>query len=122
MAKAKTPSFVVEQKIETLPSDTFFLEKKFFACHKIYNTAVKHCRQEVEKLYQDERYMKAIELLKQTEGSEKSKYAEENFHLMIEYELTEYHIQKYIGNQRNRQGIQPRTLAYAHLRKECKYK
>ena len=70
MAKAKTPSFVVEQKIETLPSDTFFLEKKFFACHKIYNTAVKHCRQEVEKLYQDERYIKVMELLKQTEGSE----------------------------------------------------
>ena len=101
MAKAKTPSFVVEQKIETLPSDEFFLEKKFFACHKIYNTAAKHYRQEVEKLYQDERYMKAMELLKQAEGSEKSKYAEKIFHLMTEYELTEYHIQKYMGNQRN---------------------
>lgn len=100
MAKAKTPSFVVEQKIETLKSDKFFLEKKFFACQKIYNTAVKYCRHKTTELYDDAWYQYCLDKFKNTPDSEKKQWADEIYTLMQIYGLTEYDIHAYIGKQK----------------------
>lgn len=100
MAKAKTPSFVVEQKIETLKSDEFFLEKKFFACQKIYNTATKYCRQQIAELYDDVWYQYCLDKFKNASDSEKKQWAEEIYVLMQIYGLTEYGIHAYMGKQK----------------------
>lgn len=53
--------FVVERRIYTTKNDEVFLDKKLNICNKIYNTSVKYCIKQLEKLKQDVWFLKSME-------------------------------------------------------------
>lgn len=52
--------FVIERRIYTTKNDELFLNKKLNICNKIYNTSVKHCIKQLEKLKQDVWFLKSM--------------------------------------------------------------
>ena len=52
--------FVIERRIYTTKNDELFLNKKLNICNKIYNTSVKYCIKQLEKLKQDVWFLKSM--------------------------------------------------------------
>ena len=101
IAKSKTSSFIVERRILTTKDDEFFLEKKFQICEKIYNTAVKYYKKQINELYKDVWYIQCLHKFKNSKTEEEKKlWSNEIFVCMSAYNLTEYDIHMFMGKQK----------------------
>ena len=100
MPRKSTPSFVVTRRIYVNQHQAAFLDRKMDICNKIYNTAVKHYREIIDKLKKDSRFKTALDLYRQEGKADENAQSSDISKLMSEFKLNEYDIHAYMGYQK----------------------
>lgn len=100
--RTKTPSYVLELKLNTSASDRVALEFRFSCGSRIYNVLVKHCRKQMTKLRADKSYrsllrQRAALVPEDRKGTDKALSE-----IRKSYGLTEYALHAYVVKQQHR--------------------
>lgn len=100
--KAKTPSFVLELKLNTSKEDDKVLDLRFGYGQCIYNVLVRHCRKQLTKLAEDKSYREILSLRKNLPPGERAIADKALGEIRKEYGLTEYALHAFVVKQQHR--------------------
>jgi len=79
MAKAKTPSFILELALETSPHDEAFLNARFEASRQLYNACLDEAKRRMELLRQSKEFQEARKMPKTVKRTETFKKLNSTF-------------------------------------------
>ena len=99
MAKAHTPSFILEKKLLTSPHDEEVLSLRFRYAWKIHNQVVRHARKQLSKLLSDKEYREQLRVRRETKLSDKRAVAEVNqilANIRMSYGLSQYQFKLWV--------------------------
>jgi len=101
--RARTPSFVLELKLNTSKADKLVLDQRFeYAC-RIYNVLVRHCRKQLFRLLSDKEYRHWWGLLWRNPSEQERKVINAKLaEIRAKYGLTEYALHAYVVKQQHR--------------------
>mgnify|MGYP006976587672 CR=1 FL=1 len=107
--KSKSPSFVLELKLNTTQKDEQALNDRFFRCFLMHNKLVRHAGKRLSALRQDREYRTLLELrcrlAGKTDAGSKHRLNETNGRLKelrLSYGLSEYQFHEWIAVQKHR--------------------
>jgi len=99
LAKAHTPSFILEKKLLTSPHDEEVLSLRFRYAWKIHNQVVRHARKQLSKLLSDKEYREQLRVRRETKLSDKRAVAEVNqtlANIRMSYGLSQYQFKPWV--------------------------
>lgn len=104
MARFKTPSFVLELKLNTSGKDRDVLDLRFSYGCRIYNTLIRHCRKQLTKLGADRRYKELLmERISTKNDRRRVMILDKTLSdIRKDYGLTEYGLHAFVVEQQHR--------------------
>ena len=112
MAKAKTPSFILEMKLLTSKDDADILARRFVYAWRIQNELITHARKLLAKLSADKRYRRALAARKKIKSKKKIRSINGTLSaIRKEYGLSLYQFKTWVKpmQHRYRKNIDSRT-------------
>jgi transposase len=95
MAKAKTPSFILELGLETDAHEEAFLNKRFEAARQLYNACLSEVKRRLDLLRQSKEYESARSMPKASEGKPNKERIEAFKALNASFGFSEYDLHAY---------------------------
>lgn len=109
MSKSKTPSFVLELKLNTSPSDEHELDYRFYVAFLVKNRLIRHVREALSSMRQDKEYRSLIsEYVKIKDKTDpvskrlKNELGDRLSEIRMSYGLSEYQFHEWIATQQHR--------------------